>query len=170
MKSLLLTMGLVLSCNAFAQQGYLCKHGEVVRIIEVVYSTPGEQVPCKVVYTKSTGPRTLWSAKSQIGYCESKAEAFINKIQKEGFTCTVQSELQYDAVQDIEREGFYKSVPQIKTEPQVTPVPETKSEAQDKSVSEVKPKVRIIPVQEIKSEQLVKTKEVIYSQELFILK
>ena len=107
MKILLFTMSLILSCNVFAQQGYLCKHGEVIRTIEVVYSTPGEQVPCKVVYTKSTGPSTFWSAKTKIGYCENKAEEFANKLQSKGFTCSVQSELQYELIQDIQKTSLF---------------------------------------------------------------
>ena len=92
MKPLLIAMGIILSGNAFAQQTYICTHDEAVRTIEVVYTTPGEQVPCKVQYTKSTGTKTLWNANSEIGYCESKAEAFVNKQQENGWVCTDQSD------------------------------------------------------------------------------
>jgi len=100
-------MGLVLSFNAFAQQGYLCKHGEVIRTVEVVYTTPGEQVPCKVLYRRASGAQTLWSAKNQIGYCESKAEAFIDMKRIKGFTCTEQADLQNVEIQDIGTSGVF---------------------------------------------------------------
>ena len=107
MKIFLFAAGLILSCNVFAQQGYVCKHGEVVRTVEVVYSNPGEQVPCEVVYTRTTGARALWSAENQVGYCESKAEAFINKHQREGFTCTEHADLQNVEIQDIGTSGIF---------------------------------------------------------------
>ena len=105
MKILLFTMGLILSFNAFAQQAYVCKHGEVIRSIDIVYATPEKVIPCKVVYKKSTGSQTFWSTETEIGYCESKAEAFANKKIYEGWTCTAQSDLQYDVVQKTLTEG-----------------------------------------------------------------
>ena len=105
MKSLLFTLGLVLSFNVFAQPEYVCKHGELIRNIDIVYSVPGEQVPCKVVYIKATGTRTFWSTDSKAGYCENKAEKFANKKMRQGWTCTNKSEPQYNLVNDTPTEG-----------------------------------------------------------------
>ena len=105
MKALLFTIGLGLSFNIFAQQAYICKHGELIRAIEIVYTTADKTLPCKVTYRKSTGTRTFWSTKTEIGYCESKAEEFANKKRNKGWTCTEQSELEYNLVKDSLTEG-----------------------------------------------------------------
>ena len=105
MKSLLFSISLILSFNVFAQPDYVCKHGEYIRNIDIVYSVPGEQVPCKVVYIKSTGTRTFWSTDVEVGYCESKAEKFANKKINQGWTCINKSEPQYDSVNGTPTEG-----------------------------------------------------------------
>ena len=141
MKALLFTIAMVLSCNVFAQQAYVCTQGEAESTIEVVYTTPGKQVPCKVLYTKPTSVRALWAAKAQIGYCESKAEAFINKLQNNGWACTTQSEDKEKQVQEIKSE-----------------------------VQEVNVKALDNSEQEIKTDVQASTEKVIYSKDLFILK
>jgi hypothetical protein len=106
MKPLLFTLGLVLSFNVFAQPEYVCKHGELIRNIDIVYSSSEKQVPCKVVYIKSTGTRSFWSTKTELGYCESKAEEFANMKRSKGWSCTGKSDrLLFDVVQSTPTEG-----------------------------------------------------------------
>lgn len=67
----------------------LCTHGGLERTVEVVYSDPGQAVPCEVLYEKpmEDGQHTLWRAQNEEGYCESKAEAFVDKLAGMGWSC-----------------------------------------------------------------------------------
>lgn len=87
MKVIYLSIGLFLSFNLFAQSSYVCSYGDSMRVIEVVYDTPGQAVPCRVKYTKAMGSQFLWSAQSQEGYCEQKAKEFTNKQEAYGWQC-----------------------------------------------------------------------------------
>ncbi|WP_318422115.1 hypothetical protein [Photobacterium leiognathi] len=87
MKPLLLVALTVLAFQAHAQDKYVCKRGDSERVVEVVYTNPGSQVPCEVHYTKSTGTEVLWDAKNEKGYCEAKAKAFAEKLTTLGMTC-----------------------------------------------------------------------------------
>ncbi len=55
---------------------YVCTHDGSVRTIKVTYPDEGPNV-CEVIYEKSTGTQTLWSANSDASYCEDKAIEFI---------------------------------------------------------------------------------------------
>ncbi len=69
---------------------YQCSYGDLQRRVEIL-TDPGVTVPCEVHYYKdSEAPgetQVLWSAGSQEGYCESKTEEFIAKLEGWGWDC-----------------------------------------------------------------------------------
>ena len=67
----------------------LCEKDSVSRTISVVYTQPGLPLPCEVVYEKSETKEieTLWNAKNQAGYCETKAKQFIKNFEAKGWSC-----------------------------------------------------------------------------------
>ena len=89
MKKLIALTSLTLlasSAMAIENSKTVCTHDAETRVIEVVYR--GEAaVPCEVQYTKSTGTQTLWNAQNAEGYCEEKAQAFVEKQQGWGWDC-----------------------------------------------------------------------------------
>ena len=82
----------VAPCLALAQgaSSYQCSFGELQRRVEIL-TEPGMSVPCEVHYYKDTEApgekQVLWSATSQQGYCESKTEEFIAKLEGWGWDC-----------------------------------------------------------------------------------
>ena len=66
-----------------------CENGELRRRVEVVYSDPGQAVPCEVIYDKSDegSIEALWRANNSAGYCEVKAEGLIEKLRSMGWRC-----------------------------------------------------------------------------------
>ena len=66
-----------------------CQIGELTRTVEVVYSNPGQPVPCEVLYNKSDEGtlQTLWRAFNEAGYCEEQAEGLIDKLESLGWAC-----------------------------------------------------------------------------------
>jgi hypothetical protein len=74
---------------------YQCSHGDLVRRVEI-YTEPGVTVPCEVHYYKDTEApgesQVLWSAQSQEGYCEAKAEEFVAKLTGWGWSCGAAAE------------------------------------------------------------------------------
>ena len=81
------TMLLPLSVNANA---WKCEHNGMVRKVQVEYLGDGK-VPCNVIYDKPTEgieTKVLWFADKQEGYCEEKAQGFVNKLESWGWTCT----------------------------------------------------------------------------------
>ena len=82
--------GMSTSAMAIDNITTVCSNGSNIRIVEVVYS--GENnVPCEVQYTKEEGTKTLWSAANSAGYCESKAEVFVEKQKNWGWSCETAS-------------------------------------------------------------------------------
>ena len=69
---------------------YQCSFGDLQRRVEIL-TDPGVSVPCEVHYYKDTEApgekQVLWSAGSQEGYCESKAEEFIARLGGWGWDC-----------------------------------------------------------------------------------
>ena len=65
-----------------------CRYANLVRSIDVVYSEPGQPVPCEVLYTK-TGESTTtpWRAQHEAGYCEARAEWLIDHLKSDGWEC-----------------------------------------------------------------------------------
>ena len=73
---------------------YTCTHMNDTRIVEVLYLQRESPVPCEVRYTKkdsqgnTISEDTLWSAGYSVGFCEQKAEEFIQKQEDWGWSCT----------------------------------------------------------------------------------
>lgn len=79
------------SSVALANETYACSHGDMKREITVAYETADSTVPCEVTYTKEDGStQSLWQAQSETGYCEGKAEAFVEKQRGWGWECAKQ--------------------------------------------------------------------------------
>ena len=88
---LALLMALPFWAQSAENQTYLCLHSQGgERKIDIVYPEGGE-VPCQVVYSKTSGSEVLWSANNTVGYCQEKAQGFISKQQGWGFQCELQS-------------------------------------------------------------------------------
>ena len=66
-----------------------CTQGDLVRNVTVVYSDPGQPVPCEVLYEKPMEGQsmTLWRAQNEIGYCEARAAEFLLKLESLGWQC-----------------------------------------------------------------------------------
>lgn len=88
MKSFLFLILSFLAFSSYGQQKYVCKSGNTQRIVEVVYMHPDSKVPCEVKYNKPNSHKVLWNAQNKVGYCESKAKAFVKKLNGLGFTCS----------------------------------------------------------------------------------
>ena len=66
----------------------VCGPAGAERIVEVVALETGKKVPCEVRYTKHGGEaKSIFQAKVQEGYCESKASEFVEKLKKDGMEC-----------------------------------------------------------------------------------
>ncbi|AMO55730.1 hypothetical protein [Endozoicomonas montiporae] len=69
---------------------YTCVHGRDTRVIDVIYLQRESPVPCEVRYTKKgrvKGEETLWNANYTIGFCEEKAEKFMQQQEEWGWSC-----------------------------------------------------------------------------------
>ena len=66
-----------------------CTQGDMTRSIEVVYSDPGQAVPCEVLYDKSSEgtQSTPWRATNESGYCEAKAAELVATLEGLGWGC-----------------------------------------------------------------------------------
>ncbi len=71
----------------------VCTQQDMTRSIEVVYSDPGQAVPCEVLYDKLTEgtQSTPWRATTESGYCEAKAAQLVAKLEGLGWTCATAS-------------------------------------------------------------------------------
>lgn len=71
---------------------YQCSLNGMTRRIEIDYANAGSSVPCSVNYYKDTEQpnevSTLWHANNVEGYCEERAEAFAQKLNSWGWSCT----------------------------------------------------------------------------------
>lgn len=67
-----------------------CRQGELTRSVEIVYANPDSAVPCEVMYAKPAAGtiEMLWQAMNEAGYCEARAEEFINKLESMGWQCS----------------------------------------------------------------------------------
>ncbi|WP_419206882.1 hypothetical protein [Photobacterium leiognathi] len=138
MKPLLLVALTVLAFQAQAQDKYVCKRGDSERVVEVVYTNPGSQVPCEVHYTKSTGTEVLWDAKNEKGYCEAKAKAFAEKLTTLGMTC---SGLDATATEQPTAAQVQQdtAAPLVETQTYSNSAPEAAPESQPKEISTAEP-------------------------------
>ena len=91
-KFLMTLLSIAIPCLALGENdgSYQCSFGDLQRRIEIL-TDPGVSVPCEVHYYKDTEApgeeQVLWSAASQEGYCESKTEEFIAKLEGWGWDC-----------------------------------------------------------------------------------
>ena len=102
-----LFLTVALPCIAVAQGSgsYECVMGDQIRRVEIL-SEPGMAVPCEVHYYKDKNApdekQVLWSATNQAGYCESKTEVFIIKLEGWGWDCGRSEEAAPIAEPDID--------------------------------------------------------------------
>lgn len=66
---------------------YTCNHGANTRIIEVLNYDDADVV-CEVDYESAEGKKTLWDAKWDTKYCQTKARDFASKQVSWGWACT----------------------------------------------------------------------------------
>ena len=80
---------LMLAASSLYADPTECRLDELARSVEVVYSSPGQAVPCEVLYRKADDGtmETLWRAANEAGYCEARADEFISKLESWGWTC-----------------------------------------------------------------------------------
>lgn len=75
-----------------AREDFICTHGAVKRVISVFNGRtfngdkphPGS---CHVDYTKDGKTLTVWSSKTDPGYCTAKAAVLITKLVRDNFSC-----------------------------------------------------------------------------------
>lgn len=97
---------LVVSFAAMAGEDFVCENNGSKRIVSIVYQNQEASVPCEVRYDKGQGVETLWSAQSESGYCETKANQFIAKQESWGWSC----ERFESPVADVELEELHTSL------------------------------------------------------------
>lgn len=85
---------LALMFSASAWSAAECSNGELTRTIDIVYSNPGQPVPCEVLYDKPQegGVQTIYRANNEAGYCEEKTAAFVEKLRGFGWQCSTAQE------------------------------------------------------------------------------
>lgn len=85
---------LMLAASSLFADPTECRLGDLTRSVEVVYSSPGQAVPCEVLYRKATEGtlETLWRAANETGYCEARADEFLTKLESWGWTCEAAAE------------------------------------------------------------------------------
>ena len=83
----------------------LCEQGGLTRSVEVIYTVPGQPVPCEVIYDKpAEGSReTLWRATNEAGYCEAKAQEFVDNLDNLGWRCVTPG--QDESLGDVDESG-----------------------------------------------------------------
>lgn len=84
-----LASGLLMVAEASANS-WTCLQDGLTREVTVYYPNEPARLPCDVYYSKrdeNMMPRPIWTAFSEEGYCERKAEAFVEKLQSLGWQC-----------------------------------------------------------------------------------
>ena len=92
----LLTAALLLSAwaGSAAANPISCTQGELSRTVEIIYTEPGQPVPCEVIYAKPAAGtiELLWQAMNEAGYCEQQTAGLIEKLQGSGWRCSKQAD------------------------------------------------------------------------------
>ena len=90
---------LLLTAGLTQAEPTVCTLAELERSVEVVYSNPGQTVPCEVLYAKNDAGtiETLWRANNEAGYCEDKAAAFLARLESLGWDCGASAAVSEDA-------------------------------------------------------------------------
>jgi hypothetical protein len=69
----------------------MCTNGENRRSVTLTSSNPSTNLPCEVHYKKETEQpghdQVLWTAANDLAFCESKAQAFVEKLTSWGWSC-----------------------------------------------------------------------------------
>lgn len=73
--------------NSYADENIICTDGHQERMLSIIYHDQEAKVPCDVKYTKNGQTETLWHAENKVGYCEEKAEEFIQRLNEWGWRC-----------------------------------------------------------------------------------
>lgn len=104
--SILIPLAVVLPALGFAQSSdnYVCTMADSQRRVEILRET-GVQVPCEVHYYKDTEApsqhQVLWSAQTQVGYCEEKASEFVAQLQGWGWSCAAGQAAESEPDEDV---------------------------------------------------------------------
>ena len=68
-----------------------CTNGKNKRVVELTSTNATTKLPCEVHYKKATEQQghdqVLWQAANDLKFCESKAQAFVDKLASWGWTC-----------------------------------------------------------------------------------
>ena len=94
------------SSTAFADDEFVCANNGEKRIIKIAYQDSEQSVPCEVRYDKGQGEEVLWSAQSEVGYCEAKVDEFIQKQETWGWSC----EKTQQPIADVTLEDLHTSL------------------------------------------------------------
>ncbi|MBY6187729.1 hypothetical protein KUV89_13995 [Marinobacter hydrocarbonoclasticus] len=88
MKGIVLLTAILAAAPALAAEPvvYRCAMGSAERLVTVEYPE-GTTLPCEVHYTKAEGSQILWTAQNSEGYCEQRAESFVEKQRGWGWKC-----------------------------------------------------------------------------------
>jgi hypothetical protein len=78
----------VMAAGGSDNKASVCKNGENVRTITLVYNDESSENTCQVDYEKSSGVQTLWTAITDKDYCLEKAEEFVTKQEGWGWNCS----------------------------------------------------------------------------------
>ena len=88
-------VGCLVVAGESSAESWRCQQNDLIREVTIYYPNEPACLPCEVFYTKrqeDTLPQSLWAATNEEGYCERKAEAFIEKLRSMGWQCAVDSE------------------------------------------------------------------------------
>lgn len=124
MRKLLLSgFAAIVSVNAMANDNiiYSCTLDGVKRIIEVVYATPDQPLPCEVRYTKEGQTQVLWTYTNDVDKCETQAASFAGKQSTWGWQCRNDADASPEAGIEPETASKTEAAP----EPEVTPEAKT---------------------------------------------
>lgn len=68
-----------------------CQKGDLSRTVEVTYAGVQGEPPCEVHYRKtvemSGHDEVLWNSEHTTGYCETRMQAFVEKLEGMGWAC-----------------------------------------------------------------------------------
>ncbi|AJQ97774.1 pilin [Gynuella sunshinyii] len=73
---------------ALSDETYLCTFGQQERVVSIIYQNQESKLPCEVRYKKEGTTETLWRATNKTGFCEEKAESFVQKQIDWGWRCS----------------------------------------------------------------------------------
>ena len=102
-----------------ADEEYSCQNGNLQRLISVVYENGEAPVPCSVQYDKGHGAEVLWYAQAEVGYCEAKADEFLEKQESWGWSCDKVSVADVQQAEAPTSEVLNSNVADVDTEVEV---------------------------------------------------